>query len=400
MADDEVQTKLSAARARLILDKPFLGALVLRLPLRPADARWCPTTATDARTLFYNPDYVQSLSVEQTQFMLAHEALHCALSHFARREHRVRQRWDVACDLAVNPLLLKDGLKSPPGALVRDGFSEMSAEEIYPFIEENPDEQPLDGHLYDADDSGSEGESKPQDGTPQDTQPDGAEDGESGAAPRPAPLGESERERLAAQWRQRLAGAAQEARRAGKLSGAMERMVNRLLRPQLSWRALLARYLTGVARDDYNYTRPARREGDAILPSLRSSQVDVTVVVDTSGSVTPEEMNDFIAEVNGLKAQMRARVTLHACDTELAPDGPWSFEPWEEFRLPRALRGGGGTRFTPVFDWVERQDMRPDVLVYFTDAHGEFPKTEPSYPVVWLVKGKGAVPWGERVQLN
>ncbi|MGA7800454.1 MAG: hypothetical protein WCC36_06555, partial [Gammaproteobacteria bacterium] len=117
MADD-VHTKLSAARARLILDKPFLGALVLRLPLRAADAGWCPTTATDARALYYNPDYVQSLSVEQTQFMLAHEALHCALSHFARREHRARQRWDVACDLAVNPLLLKDGLISPPGALV------------------------------------------------------------------------------------------------------------------------------------------------------------------------------------------------------------------------------------------------------------------------------------------
>ncbi|MGA7800909.1 MAG: VWA-like domain-containing protein, partial [Gammaproteobacteria bacterium] len=324
----------------------------------------------------------------------------CALSHFARREHRARQRWDVACDLAVNPLLLKDGLISPPGALVRDGFSEMSAEEIYPFIEDSPDDRPLDGHLYDADDSGESGDSRARDGSPQDTEASAAEDSESAGEPRPAPLGDSEREQLAAQWRQRLAGAAQEARRAGKLSGTMERLVDRLLRPQLSWRALLARYLTGIARDDYNYTRPARREGEAILPSLRSTQVDVAVVLDTSGSVTSEEMNDFITEVNGLKAQVRARVILHACDTQLAQDGPWVFEPWEEFRLPRALRGGGGTSFAPAFEWADHQDLRPDVLIYFTDAHGQFPKHAPTYPVVWLVKGNGTVPWGERIQLN
>ena len=55
--------------------------------------------------------------MEQTQFMLAHEALHCALSHFARRQHRVQHRWDLACDYAINPLLLDDGLKPPPNSL-------------------------------------------------------------------------------------------------------------------------------------------------------------------------------------------------------------------------------------------------------------------------------------------
>ena len=84
-----IETKLAAARTRLILDKPFLGALVLRLPMHAADAKWCPTTATDARKFYYNAEYIDGLSMEQTQFMLAHEALHCALSHFARRQHRM-----------------------------------------------------------------------------------------------------------------------------------------------------------------------------------------------------------------------------------------------------------------------------------------------------------------------
>ena len=42
-----LKTKLSAARTHLILDKPFLGALALRLPLVAADPGWCRTTATE-----------------------------------------------------------------------------------------------------------------------------------------------------------------------------------------------------------------------------------------------------------------------------------------------------------------------------------------------------------------
>ena len=88
--ENKTETKLAAARTRLILDKPFLGALVLRLPMVEADPQWCRTTATDARTFYYNREYIEQLTLEETQFMLAHEALHCGLSHFARRQHRVR----------------------------------------------------------------------------------------------------------------------------------------------------------------------------------------------------------------------------------------------------------------------------------------------------------------------
>lgn len=42
----------------------------------------------------------------------------------------------------------------------------------------------------------------------------------------------------------------------------------------------------------------------------------------------------------------------------------------------------------------------PSLLIYFTDARGIFPKPEPMYPVLWLVKGMSSVPFGERIQLN
>ncbi len=146
---ERIETKLAAARTRLILDKPFLGALVLRLPMHQARPDWCPTTATDARAFYYNPEYIDSLSIEQTQFMLAHEALHCALSHFARRQHRVQHRWDLACDYAVNPLLIDDGLKPPPNALTMPLYKGMTAEEIYPLLDDNDQSETLDRHAYD-----------------------------------------------------------------------------------------------------------------------------------------------------------------------------------------------------------------------------------------------------------
>jgi predicted metal-dependent peptidase len=346
--------------------------------------------------------------------MLAHEALHCALSHFARRRHRIRHKWDLACDYAINPLLIDDGLDPPPNALHMPRYKGMTAEEIYPLIEDNDNSQTLDNHAYDRDRSrGNDGGMReddlkhrppPEKGL-QGQQGGGAQaqsDPESrgGGASQPEPLDPDEQETLGIQWQQRMAGAAQQAMQAGKLGGELARMIDHLLQPQLPWRMLLAHYMTAVARDDYSYMRPSRREGDFILPTLRSHQLELLVAVDTSGSIKDQEMEEFIAEIDALKGQVKARVTLLPCDARLCEGAPWVFEPWEEFSRPSEIEGGGGTSFLPVFDWVERSGALPDLLVYFTDAQGTFPPTEPHYPVIWLVKGRSKVPWGQRIQLN
>lgn len=455
---EEIENKLSAARTRLILDKPFLGALVLRLPLQAADPSWCATTGTDARKFYYNPQYIEALRSDETQFVLAHEALHCALSHFARRGHRIKHRWDIACDYAINPILLDEGLTAPPGSLMMREYKGMTAEEIYPLIEDNDHSETLDQHLYDKQDQTSEGgqdkQQNPLEQQNKKTESGGAGQGEkpqqqksSGDQPaesegqgrdgndnpeqqpsglpkqddqsreqhakpaeasqqpaqtaQPEPLSESEKDELQVQWQQRLAGAAQQAQQAGKLAEGMARMIDFFLQPTLPWRVLLARYMNSISRDDYSYTRPSSRRGDpAIYPSLRSSQMNVVVAVDVSGSIHQEELNEFIAEVDSLKAQVRARVTLITCDSKITGDSPWTYEAWEYCQLPEKVIGGGSTDFCPVFEWVDENDIRPDLLIYFTDAEGKFPEYESSYPTIWLVKGRKAVPWGERIQLN
>jgi len=479
----DIDLKLSAARTRLIIDKPFLGALVLRLPMIKADPEWCKRTATDAKSFYYNESYIKSLSLEQTQFILAHEALHCALSHFARRSHRIKHRWDLACDFAINPMLMKDGLIPPPESLYLKVYEGMTAEEIYPLLKDNDNQETQDQHVYDdSDESGEDpkgndddpikevsqnkngekpkseqdkakqGEAPPKD--PFNNKPDDKGQGEQQSAQQsdsqkkkqqgdsdakndqaakdsdkappikneqasqhqdnletkqesdrgaaqPKPLNHDERENLNVQWKQRMAGAAQSAMQAGKLGEDMARMLDFLLQPELSWRNLLAQYMTSIARDDYSYTRPNSRRGDpAIFPSLRSAQINIIVALDTSGSIADSEITEFVSEIDAIKSIMRAQITLHTCDSSLNSNGPWTFEAWDEFKVPEKIMGGGGTSFKPVFEWAEQRDIPPDLLVYFTDGEGAFPEIEPGFPVLWLIKGKKTVPFGIRVQLN
>lgn len=418
-----IETKLAAARTRLILDKPFLGSLVMHLPLKPADPKWCETTATDARFFYYNPGYIGRLSLEQTQFVLAHEAMHCALSHFARRNHRQKHRWDVACDYAVNMILDDERMQGPESSLMDAAYRGLTAEEIYPLLHEDPPEQTLDQHLFDQEQNNeSEGEPDEREAGPgAGAETDGEqneggsgksssarqeqsgteanpEDGAEGQESPPSPPQDTDK--LDEQWQNRLAAAAQAAKQAGKMSPSMLRLVDDLLAPRLPWRALLARFMMNVARDDYSFQRLSRREGEALMPRLYSQGLNVVVVLDTSGSIQDDELREFLAEVDALKAQVRAEVTLHACDDKLAEGGPWRYAIWESLQLPPELHGGGGTDFRPVFEWLDKEHAQPDLVVYFTDAEGRFPEREPHYPVVWLVKGKAQVPFGARIQLN
>jgi predicted metal-dependent peptidase len=370
----DAPTKMAAARTRLILDKPFLGSLALRLPLVEADAGWCPSTWSDGKSLYYNRAYIESLDIEQTQFALSREAMHCALLHFYRRANRVTKLWQSACDHAVNPLLLDDGLKPTPDTVFLPEFRGMTAEEIYPLLQDNELQQ---------EPRGQGGEQDP------------------GQPPPEQQLKQSELEVLAARWRQRLAAAAQQAQQAGKLSAEMARVVDFFLQPKLPWRSLLAQHLSATARNDYSYTRPSSRRGDpAVFPGLRSDEVNLVVAIDTSGSIREAEIAQFFSEVNAIKGQIRARITLLCCDATIGDDFPLIFEAWDDFRFDPEVTGGGGTDFRPVFRWLDRQDMKPDTLVYFTDACGDFPEHEPGYPTLWLVKGKQDVPFGARVQLN
>lgn len=312
----------------------------------------------------------------------------------------------MACDYAVNGLLVDDGMKAPREAAWNPAFRGLSADEIYPLLPREEGGTTLDEHWFGAREGGDGNLERRTADRPQLDEADEV-DGAFLAAHRDG-LDEvgfqlraaREALELAEAWHSRMAASALEAARAGRLAGHWGAVADAAIEPRLPWRSLLARFLMRVARDDYSFARRSRREGEALLPGMESGEANLVVAIDTSGSIPRQALEDFLEEVDALKGQIRASIALLLCDAALAPGAPLRFFPWERIALPDGVSGGGGTCFTPVFAWVENEPARPDALLYFTDAEGEFPVNAPDYPVLWLVTGNAPVPFGERVQLN
>ena len=124
--------RIQKARTSLILDHPFFGSLLFRLKGR--ECRSIQTMATDGVSLFYNPDFVETLNAATLAGTLAHEVMHPALHHHVRRSGRDPKRWNVACDFAINPLLVDAGLSLPEGVLTGSDSKSISLMELRPGV--------------------------------------------------------------------------------------------------------------------------------------------------------------------------------------------------------------------------------------------------------------------------
>src|ERR1035441_2614098 len=119
--------RIQKARTTLLLDHPFFGSLLFRLKGR--ENRSVATMATDGVSLYYNPEFVDTLNSATLAGVLAHEVMHPALQHHVRRSRRDPRQWNEACDYAINPMLLEAGLSLPDGVLVDHRFRGMRSEE-------------------------------------------------------------------------------------------------------------------------------------------------------------------------------------------------------------------------------------------------------------------------------
>src|ERR1035441_970635 len=125
--DTPAALRIQKARATLLLDHPFFGSLLFRL--KGCLNRSIATMATDGVSLYFNPEFVDTLNSATLAGVLAHEVMHPALHHHVRRSGRDPRRWNEACDYAINPLLLEAGLSLPDGVLVDHRFRGMRSEE-------------------------------------------------------------------------------------------------------------------------------------------------------------------------------------------------------------------------------------------------------------------------------
>ena len=121
--------RIKRAVARLILDNPFFATITLNRPLVASDA--FPTMATDHSTIYYNPDWCAGIAEPELAGVLAHEVMHIVGEHCLRRGARDPRLWNVACDYAINPLIVKAGIKLPAGALNSPRWQDNTPEQIY-----------------------------------------------------------------------------------------------------------------------------------------------------------------------------------------------------------------------------------------------------------------------------
>ena len=131
------------ARIRLMLQEPYLASAIARFPLINAiDSDWCETMATDGYYIYVNPGFCETLSLDETAFVFAHEVMHCVLGHIDRRGQRDSTIWNYAIDYATNLMLVELGLKMPKVGLFDRDYRGMTAEDIYDeLIEESKNQE-------------------------------------------------------------------------------------------------------------------------------------------------------------------------------------------------------------------------------------------------------------------
>ena len=131
-----IKRRLVAARAILVLDHPFFGALSLRMNIEEETRGRTRTMATDGRSLFYDKDYVRECSDQELVGLFAHEVMHPAMQHHTRRGNRDPELWNEAADYAINPILAEAGFVLPGTPLLNPQFSGMTAEQIYAVLDD------------------------------------------------------------------------------------------------------------------------------------------------------------------------------------------------------------------------------------------------------------------------
>jgi predicted metal-dependent peptidase len=198
--------------------------------------------------------------------------------------------------------------------------------------------------------------------------------------------------------------AAEQALRSAKVCGhdplGVDRPLSESRQSQQDWRAILRDFVASVAPSDYRWTPPNRRHiaSGLYLPSVeRRGLGEIVIAVDTSGSIAKLELEQFAGEISAIAEEAQPE-TIHVVYCDAAVQSTQEFIASEPVNLEP--RGGGGTDFRPVFEWVDESGIEPVCLIYLTDlCCDSFPET-PEYPVLWVTDSRRTAPFGETVRIG
>jgi predicted metal-dependent peptidase len=392
--DREVREKLITARVGLLLRASFFGNLATRLKLVNAD-EWCSTAATDGRHFYYNSRFIDMLKPKEVEFLFGHEVLHCVYDHFGRRGDRDPMLFNVANDYAVNADLKKhrvgEFITSVP-CLYDSKYEGMSSEEIYDDLYENAEkinlsdliDKLLDDHLD------GEGDSDGDD--------DGDEKDGRGKKPK---MSAEERQKIRDEIKEAVLSAAAASDGAGNLPAGVKRLIQDMTAPKINWRELLRMQLESTIKSDFTWMRASRRgwHMDAIMPGMKNDElIDIAIGIDASGSIDERMLRDFLSETQGIMDQFQSfRIHIFTFDTRVYNPQQYNSDNLDSI-CDYEVKGGGGTDFDAIFDYLKEEQIEPKRLVVFTDGYPFGSWGDENYAdTVWIIHGNTTVvpPWGQ-----
>lgn len=368
-----VTKRLAKAKTTLILEHPFIGSVAMNMPFVITEQ--VQTAATNGSCVAFNPRFVDDLNDEELVFLVAHECMHPMLEHNYRRFERSPKRWNHAADYVINQLLTDDNIgKMPEVGLLSHGLytdGGGTSDGIYNILPEE-------------DENGGGG--NPGSGM------DDCQD---------APGTPTEQAQQAAEWKVKVAQAAQAAKMMGKLSVGMARLVDEVLNPKVNWRDVLQQFVEKCRTDQRSWARPNRRFAaqKIYMPSADGEAMGkIVFAVDCSGSIGDEELAQFAAEMKTVHEDQKP-VELHVLyfDSEISHTELFT----RDDELHVEPHGGGGTAFSPIFAKVEEMDIDPVACVVLTDLYCNDYGDQPDYPVLWVSNARDGsdTPFGETVMM-
>ena len=369
----DVTKRISKAKTALILEHPFIGSVALNMPMSIDNS--VPTAATNGKRVLFNEEFCNGLSDEELKFLVAHECMHPMLEHNFRRGERDAYKWNQAADYVINKLLTDEGIgKMPEQGLLDDTIYKNgggTSDGIFNLLPDTPD-----------DGQGNGGQGQPL---------DSCEDGQGS----PAEVSQQQ-----AEWKVKVAQAAQSAKMMGKMSAGLERLVDEILKPKVDWRDVLQRFVVKCRSDQRSWARPNRRflSQGLYLPSVSGESLgEIAFAVDCSGSIGQDEINQFASEITTVWQDQRpTKVHVIYFDSEVSHYDEFGQED-EPVVKPH---GGGGTAFSPVFRYMADKGIEPVACIFLTDLYCDDFGDAPDYPVLWVSTHADKAPFGEVVMME
>jgi predicted metal-dependent peptidase len=364
-----IDKKISQVKAKLLVDYPLFGTIASKLELIADDD--LKTFKSDGISLHYNSEYFEELSNEEMEFVFANGAMHASLSHEMRKNNRSGWLWHLATDYAINDMLVENGLEYPDYVNYSKRFSGMYAEEIYAELKEDILRDELE---YEADDE-------------DDVQNDNAQNNQTQI---------NTEEQLFEEF---VKSVLLDEADKDSLPVDIERFFTYINSAKVDWRDELRSAIERFHKDDYTQMPPNKKflHMGLYLPSNTSNTFRLAVAVDSSGSIDEKLLSTFLSELNFLMNVISSyKIELLVCDEKIHLHKTFYTGDILEVDV---IKGGGYTDFRPVFDYVDKNFDDLNLLLYFTDLDGVFPKYGPRYNVKWITTEDKEIPFGEIIKL-